>query len=142
MFFGILFIILGLVLGWFTMNWFALYVPCGMLYALLTNMEWGKQVFTAVDKTPSQLYLWFATGIIVCLVLYKFGGERDHGISLASFTAGVIIAILYICFGLLMIPSTVPFVLETVFPALEWLTLRTGAIAAIPFLIILCALYW
>ena len=137
---GMLFIILGIILGLITMKKIVFYLPFGMLFAILTSIEWGKNIFIEAGLRAGDLYLWFAAGMMLVFGLYKLGGEVDYHVTLASVVGGVIIASLFILFGMIMMPSMLPFVTETILPVLEWATMHIAVFFALPAIVILFAL--
>ena len=137
---GILFIILGIILGLITMRKLVFYLPFGMLFAILTSIEWGKNILHEAGLRQSDLYLWFAAGMMLVYGLYRLGGEDDDHVTLASIVGGIIIASLFVLFGMIMMPSMVPFVTENILPLLEWMSLHIAMVFALPAIIILFAL--
>ena len=119
---GIGMIVLGIVLSILTAFWGALYIPFGMLFALITSTQWAKGLFEAAGFRVGEFYLFFAAGIFVCFLLSQVSEQ------VAGVFGGLILAILFILTGLLAFPGPAAFIAAHVVPVLQAIYLRAGAL--------------
>ena len=127
---GIGMIVLGIVFGILTTFFGVLYIPCGMVFGVLSSMGWAKEFYAAANFEVGTLYLWFGSGIII-LWLLSMVNDDGFSVSPASFVGGVIIASLFIVTGLLAFPGPAAFINAHIAPLLDGIAMRVGALLLI-----------
>lgn len=118
---GIGMIILGIIMMILVAIWGVLYIPCGMVFGLITSTQWAKDLFADAGFKVGELYLWFAAGMVVLYVLSRVSEEY------AGVFGALVIASLFILTGLLAFPGPAAFISAHIVPLLQAIYMRIGA---------------
>ncbi len=136
---GVVVIIVGVVLAAIVFFLPVLYIPAGMVFGVMTSMDWAKQVAEAAGVSIGDLYLWFAAGIVICLIFSR--GESGWGPGLISVPSSLIILSLFVIFGLLQFEGPAAYIAQTVMPLINSWSVRVGVLLLFAVLPIIWIVY-